>query len=450
MGHRSLYPNASGFGTDEERVYRSVTLESPQLGGSFDPLSHFDSFAHHHDNKQLSMNPKSAYGYASYQPTLNFDIVVRESKAQPTATVAAISTPVLPTSVAVPPPPQAPAWLEPNSHFFCSCPPPTTPSTLYDTVHATLQSLHEGNSASAICTLDCTPTPTRYKLSCTAYQRHSGAATPFIVRIFAADVDSHKYCVEFQRRQGDVVHFYELFRTARTRIQAAHPCDDAEQAPVAEADSALSMQSLDAALAIPQLQLRSWAAPSLPVEETGTGSFAKEHICETVRSLLQMCASPCIDIKLQGTLALAELTCSPSFDDAMKNSQFNLHETLIAEGCFQLFLDCLPIEEEGLHRASLMALANLMETQSHLCAQVVRDEKSLARLYALTSSNANQVVRECARILSACATKLGPELLSTLPATHKPQFHQTIQRLSAHTDAHCRQHANTIQTAIHV
>jgi len=114
-------------------------------------------------------------------------------------------------------------------------------------------------------------------------------------------------------------------------------------------------------------------------------------------------------------------------------------------------LDFLPLESQDIHRASLTALTNLVGTQSHLCKQVVMDEKSLVRLCSLmTGSETHQVVRECARLFAVCAQNLGPDLLTTMPATHKPQFHQSLQRLSEHSDVHCRQHANQIHKALQV
>ena len=461
----ALYPT-SGF-EQEQHVYRSVAVEAPQIGGSSNVFDPFDqSNVYHHAStgvgKELSLDPKNSYSYASYQPTLNFSVVNSHPSqshsplqfnptSQQVKTVSAIDS-----TSQLTPPPQAPIWLEPNSHFFCTCPAPSsTPAHLYDTVQSVLQSLHEGvNGANGICTLDMTPKPDRYKLNCTAYQRHSGAATPFIVRIFTSNSSANKFCVEFQRRQGDIVLFYELFRTARTRIQSAYPCADEKQTNDASLPSqspstqfdALNLQSLDSSLSIPQLSLRSWSAPPLPVESGS--SFSKDHMCETVRSLLAMCSSSCLDIKLQGVLALADLSCTNGFDQAMKSCSFDMREALVAEGCFQLFLDCLPHDHAELHRASLMALANIVEAQSHLCKQVVSDEKSLTRLYVLTGSQTHQVVRECGRFLSACASTLGPDLWRIIPQHHQPVFQQTVQRLSQHSDEHCRQHANTINKCI--
>jgi len=115
-------------------------------------------------------------------------------------------------------PPNCPTWLEPQSHFYCTC---AHPSSLYETVQSALQSLHESGSCAGayvssgggglICTLDCDPIPARFKIACSA-NTTAGATTPFIVRIYTADAASHKYCVEFQRRQGDVVHFFRLYQ----------------------------------------------------------------------------------------------------------------------------------------------------------------------------------------------------------------------------------------------
>jgi hypothetical protein len=474
----SVSMHHSAFDSEEPRVYRSVAMEAPtQLLGTsgFERLGEFDSSLYHHDDaRQLhssmkELNITKPISYAAYTPTLVFESVkqdqlqmnqqyhVQTKSAPPTVDIVpqqqqgqtCIST----LNVKVPQtsqPPIAPMWLEPNSHFYCTA---ASPSQLFETLLVALQSLHEAANddtrSSSICTLDCVPSPQLFKLSCTAYQRHSGVATPFIVRVFTTDASKSKYVVEFQRRQGDVVHFYEIFRTARTRITSAYPMSVEEGAELSRSSSDIppGVKSLDPSLVIPQLELRSWSAPSLP-SSAGVGSFNKDHICETVRSLLQMCASPCIDIKTQGVLALAELSCSPSFDEAIKHCSFNIHEVLIAEGCVQLFLECLPLKCQDIHRASLTALANLAETQSNLCTQLVSDAKSLSYVYALTSSGTHQVVRESARVLAALASRLGPELLRALPNDHHHQFHATLKNLAQHQDVHVVNHASKIHQAI--
>lgn len=476
---RSLYPNSgsSSSGSSgrenhaafkpEPTVYRSVTIDSAGSGAfdhsPFDPLGQFDrgypmSAYGPPSAKELNLNPKmqsfSTYQPADYKPTLKHSpqpqqqqqpiklSAVVSPQASPIVAVTSAAAAAAASIASLHAPPPAPMWLEPNSHFFCSCHPPTTPALLFDTVQATLQSLHENSDSSAdasICTLDCTPTPARFKLACTAYASRSGAATPFVVRIYTADAAKHKYCVEFQRRRGDVTHFYALFHTARSRIQAAHPLvEEGETVPLlqkAGSVDSLNLGSLD--INLPQPLLRSWSAPALPAMSGADHSFSGEHLCDTVRSLLQMCASPCIDIKLNGVLALAELSCSPSFDASLSAcGNFNLHETLVAEGCFKLFLDCLPIAQLDIHRASLTALANISATQSHVCSQVLADEKSMRCIYELANSGTHQVARECARLMSNCAGKL-----HTLANEHKPKFKECVQRLMHHQDAHCRQHA---------
>ena len=325
---RSLYPGAS-FSTGsssstssnhaafalEPTVYRSVALMA-EPAQAFDPL-HSAHNAYGAYNNDLAM-PK-LMPQADFRPTLKhspqpfFPEVNKKQQqdnlAVPTlipaavAETAAISAPASAEAT----PPQAPEWLEPNSHFFCSCAPPTTPTLLYDTVQSTLQSLHESPSPSpeepqsdALFAIDLTLVPARYKIQAWAYQLRCGDCTPFVVRVFTVDAAKHKYCVEFQRRKGDVAAFWTLFRLARSRIQAAHPCDDAPNAAAPELpNSSLNLRTLDvdAGLAPPSC-LRSWSAPPLPVEAGGP-SFSRTQICETVRSLLQMVASPCVDIKLQ-------------------------------------------------------------------------------------------------------------------------------------------------------
>jgi hypothetical protein len=98
-----------------------------------------------------------------------------------------------------------------------------------------------------------------------------------------------------------------------------------------------------------------------------------------------------------------------------------------------------------LHRASLTALANLSETQKDLCSKVVTDEKCVGRfLSLLTQSPTTQVVRECARFWSNCASTLGTKLVDNLPKCHKDSFRSAVQKLMQSTCQAIRQHARDI------
>jgi len=464
---RSLYPSTqhtsvSGFQADAP-LYRSVHMaESCSLSPAPIDLhaAGLDSFAdkpyfQYADGRAADMKslqpPHAAMQGMKFIPqqqlqfskaTGSMELPPQEDALKPQAAtpvpapapaVAAAASAAASESSDVPPP--CPSYLEPQSHFFCTVPPPSKPMLLYDTVQQTLQSLHESGvgtvNGSSICTLDCQPAPARFKIVCTAYCP-SGIAVPFVVRIYTADAKQNKYCVEFQRRQGDVVRFFQLFRTARARIQSTHPLTTPVEPRTAN-PNALGLDQPEKTVARPkQMPMRSWSAPTLP---SGSSSFCKEHFCGTVRSLLQMCSSPCLDIKLQGVLALAELSCSESFES----------EVLVAEGCCTTFLQCLPDEHEDLHRASLTALANLCETQRSLCAQLVADERHLDCLLKLARSDTAQVVRQCARIWSSCAAALGRGLLDKLPSRHRPSFCDVVQQLRKHGCKEVKQHAQIIQ-----
>lgn len=161
-----------------------------------------------------------------------------------------------------------------------------------------------------------------------------------------------------------------------------------------------------------------------------------------------------------GVLALAELSCSPSFDDAIESCNYSLHEVLVAENCINLFLSCLPCGncpnpadrlDVDIKRASLTALANLSETQVNACANAFSDAKCVAALVELTSSNTNQVVRECARFMSNCAHQLmqqGSSLMEKVPDAQKSVLTNTVKRLQSHTDPSCRKHAQDIIAAM--
>jgi hypothetical protein len=297
VGLVGAHSSVSGFPTDAP-VYRSMQLmESSALSPA-----PFDLHAAGLDQPSFEKNANKAF-VPLQQPHEAFSRKSMELPPRHESPIPAQEPTVIVTSVVssdqqqqqqqpLVSPPGMPMWLEPQSHFFCTCVPPTTPRLLFETVQSTLQTLteSEGNgSASAASaaaqkstfTLDLVPSSDRFKIDCTAYQACSGAATPFIVRIYTSDVQHGKFCVEFQRRQGDVIHFYELFRAARARIQAAHPL--AAEAP-GRLEHSKSGDALSEGKAIvnaatagktKKLGLRSWSAPSLPANSAFGPSFSK-------------------------------------------------------------------------------------------------------------------------------------------------------------------------------
>lgn len=58
-----------------------------------------------------------------------------------------------------------------------------------------------------------------FKLKCVTY--YNGESVPFIVSIFRMDPQSSEYAVEFQKRDGSIVFFSELFRKMRRELAAA-------------------------------------------------------------------------------------------------------------------------------------------------------------------------------------------------------------------------------------
>lgn len=168
---------------------------------------------------------------------------------------------------------------------------------------------------------------------------------------------------------------------------------------------------------------------------------AYSSMCDTVRSLLAMCASPCCDVKQSAVQALAEWSSAAT----------DVHDVLVSEGVHHALLACVGLQHADLPRASIMALANLCETRAlGVCDQVVRNEAAFGALLALCDANsaASQQLRELARLLRACAASLGSQLLSALAPHHQPRFRQAVERLKAHPDAKCRMEADHIERCI--
>jgi hypothetical protein len=448
---RSLYPTSmpstslspSGFDMPAP-VFRSMTT-APTQEDAFHfqqpkaPDAHYLS----HSTKEQSL--KGGF-VPMQQPIFTSKLTLPESTSAPIP--AAIPFNGHSTSDG---PDAMPSWIEPHSHFFCAA---ATASLLWETIQATLCSLHEDGAKEEVergqrlvHIIDCSPVTEPFRVQCTAYHSDNGAATPFLVRLYSAPTSqrdaspSKSFCCEFQKQKPcDRVHFVNLFKLARQRIQATHP-PQGEYALQQQQQKQQHQLPLSPGLVMPSLYC--FSAPALP-DSLMVEVPPPSVMCESVRSLLAMCDADHFNTRLEGILALADLSATNA------NQSSSMHEVLVAERCHEVFLQhLLFLENTDLHRASLSALVNISSTQQSVVECIVREEKHLDAIFNhISQTNAPHVMRECARFLANAASSLGQQLLTQMPESHRSRIPSVVSQLNQSACAHCRRHASTIRTKL--
>lgn len=279
------------------------------------------------------------------------------------------------------PPPAPGGYLEPQSHVLSNTP----PADLFPVLKKVLQSLQVDLQRIR---------DSKFKLLCLCYR--GSCRLSFVARVFTV-VPSEQYAVEFQRREGNVIHFAQVFDNCRRELaEAGVLCPTTET------------------------KYTSGESPKMPppppfIDPDVTATEAKE----AMRCLGQMANSPCADVKAQAMQALAQL----SFQNK------TIQAAMIEEGAFDILLRCVDCPVEDVHRCALTAVANLSKDNECVCESVLTEER-VQKLISLANSQTTQVVRECARVLANVAETLGTEKLT---ARH-PSLVDTIDRLSCSTD----------------
>jgi hypothetical protein len=469
-------------------LYRSVAMAPSQAPAPFEPFQLQHQQVNQHQAK--FMTPLQAPSFSKKHMELPPSMEEVPVKAFEAPMLVAAEVPVSASSSNNCKCPSMPTYVEPHSHFFCTS--ALAAASLFERVVSELRALHDCDDSAAAASssssqlertiMDCAPVAGRFLVEVTAYASASGRACPFVVHLYDATArkGANQFCVEFQRAdsapQCDRRHFFHLFNAARARIQAAFPTKG-EAAPQQQ-----QQQMQQGNLQVPSLLmppcLRSWSAPPLPLSACAAAaavSSSTDVMALSLRSLLSMLESDCLDVQLQGALALAEMSaCVAASEDALKEAQ-RVHAALVKERVCETFMSLLSSSNHaGQHsqptcpevlRASLFALANVAGTQDELCRRIVGDERGFASLLALVRSHSNdahepggndsssavaatpcvQQLRDCVRFLSNCASRLGSAgFVASLPAVHQTGLAHVVHSLTDHADAHCRKHAQII------
>jgi hypothetical protein len=264
---------------------------------------------------------------------------------------------VLPTGMPIPPPG---GYLEPNSHFFVNGQPE-------DVLQFLLRVLNEKSVDWTIC-------PNAYKLKCEAY-RHS-VRIEFIARIFhmqcpeAKPSDPPRFAVEFQRRFGDGMFFFQLYQEIHDSF-----------API-EANACLKRRAL-------RLQNPGMLeCPELNIPEL---KCSRQTTCDDLQALLEMSSSDCVDVKAMAIAALADMSANPEFKYIM-----------LEKGCAELFIKCLNCTYGDVHRCAITGLSNLISCGKNksVCNKILDEQPTIAAIEKHATSKCPKTVREAARAMS--------------------------------------------------
>jgi len=342
-------------------VYRSLqggTLSEPQ------PLSFMSSSAF--PAKDLDLQPPR-FGSDSFhwEEIQSHTATFEKSKAMTMEDVRGPliqSFPATSSSVASLPavPPPLPDYVDPNYNFSSN----VLPADLFQS----MQTLLKAES------VDVEAKPAKFRLKCTAYPNN--CVLSFVVRVYRGESD--KTCVvECQRRKGDVIPFARLFRSLKSQAD-----------PNIRDSASVSVSSIS--------REDEW--------------MNEEHAQETTQCLLLMAKSQFVDVQSKAVEALASLSSQDK----------SVQELLIKQGSVSLLLDGCVAKTEDVHRPALTALANLADGRAEVCRIIASDKalRSLSEQFSSPKDNCPQVVRECARVLSAVGQSV--KRLKTTTSTPVP------------------------------
>jgi len=256
---------------------------------------------------------------------------------------------------AVPPP--LPDYVDPNYNFSSN----VLPADLFQS----MQTLLKAQS------VDVEAKPAKFRLKCTAYPNN--CVLSFVVRVYRGESD--KTCVvECQRRKGNVIPFARLFRSLKSQADPKTR-DSASVSSISREDERMN----------------------------------EEHAQETTQCLLLMAKSQFVDVQSKAVEALASLSSQDK----------SVQELLIKQGSVSLLLDGCVAKTEDVHRPALTALANLADGRADVCRAIASDKalRSLSEQFSSPKDNCPQVVRECARVLSAVGQSVKRLKTTTITTT---------------------------------
>jgi len=326
----------------------------------------------------FSLDPKHSHG--AYNPTsMQGAMSAQKSKL-------ALSQVMVPR---VEPPTPPGGYLEASSHFYSGA----SPASLIQTLLLLLGQF----------LVDCKAKHEQFRIKCDAYR--SSARLSFWVTIFSAsEKASGRYIVEFQRRTGDALYFGELFRAAKRGLAEQNMVEGVVGSSIPEPTSA---------------QL-----PMLECEVTF------QHVRQTVKSLLQMVQSNCVDIKTQGIIVLADLTAAAREVQSM----------MVEAGVLEVLIEHLSSTQTDVHRSAITGIANLAKDDGALGESVCKRLHArgvVKKLCVMANSEVPQVVREVARLLSLVGSALGTKVMDDR------EFSSTLKGLAGCRDPRARDYAAT-------
>ena len=329
-------------------------------------------------------------------------------------------------------------FLEPNCHFWVNA--------------DALPSLQSLVSLLRSAGVDCSLQAESYKIRCNAYKEHS--RVEFVVRIFSPDPNAcypveKRYVVEFQRRFGDGVLFHRIYRNAQATLLQQKEVNSNQSTPKTStwsltpptlssnhSDNSSQSQSqlvtlkdetpFDALL----MQPNSNTAPMecLPCPSLCRIMLANldkpcivECVSKSIRCLVSMCETDCMDIKSQGLCALASMSDRQDF-----------HPYLIQFGVVQLFLNSITCLDEDAHRCCITGLANLTETNLSVCEQIMNNTKVKERLCNLSHSQCSEIVRQVAKTVK----NLSQQMQETI--SNDVQLREVVEYLVVCNDEQAR------------
>jgi len=187
--------------------------------------------------------------------------------------------------------------------------------------------------------------------------------------------------VEFQRRQGDVIVFNNIYRSTKRALEAVSGLVERSEGSVKKAYIQPVVTD-----------------PLPPLVESPSESLSSTR--DTLKSLLQMAGSKFSDVKSQALSALCDMTHNCS----------SVHTTMMLdEGAVRTCTDELKNVVEDIHRVAVTAIANLTVRREDVGNAILAAE-GLPSLVKLAQSETPQVVRESARALANLATAVGSRM----------------------------------------
>lgn len=348
------------------------------------PLYRGLTIAQHTSSDESSGSPHAIKGLADgFSDRLQFS-------TQPHSFGFALSKKSLETtslSVAVPTsskPPVAPGnYLEPHYHFFTTIPPSQMFGFLKQAVQLVSQKANHGEKGYNI--IDTNIQENQFKIKCIDYAHGSGK-TVFNIRIFSLENDP-RYAVEFQRRQGCSLGFCNAYRHC------------------------LSELSTLGALNISDVPLKRAEVPAGPptVDDVGL-----QYAPETIKSLLQMLSSECVDIQLEAVKCIVDLATDPK-----------MAASLCESGVVEALVKASSSSHCDVHRCAVSGLAHL----SAKCATSAKKASDLggviaaAQLSTCRERGTPQIQRESMKFIENVVAHVGVGVYAK-----NPDLFQTIDK----------------------